>query len=168
MEWSPFLPLPEGLLIDQVEQASSKLAITVISTRTEAACPDCGHASDHVHSQYQRMVHDVPSGGRQVLLRLCVRKFFCRDQSCRRKVFAQRIADLVRPWGRCESPPLGVAQSHWTLRFRGGQRAPDSSLSHASEGLDPLMLLANHPRSAPDECHQFRNRRLWCDTKLHV
>jgi len=103
MERSPFLPLPEGLLIEQVEQASSKLTITVISTRSEAVCPDCGHASDHVHSQYQRMVHDVPCGGRQVLLRLCVRKFFCRDQSCRRKVFAERIADLVRPWGRCSN-----------------------------------------------------------------
>jgi transposase len=103
MDRSPFLPLPEGLLIEQVEQASSKLTITVISTRTEAVCPDCGHASDHVHSQYQRMVHDVPCGGRQVLLRLCVRKFFCRDQSCRRKVFVERIADLVRPWGRCSN-----------------------------------------------------------------
>lgn len=103
MEGSPFLPLPEGMLINQVEQTDTKLTVTVISTRTEAVCPDCGHASEHVHSQYQRTVHDVPSGGRQVVLRLCVRKFFCRDQSCQRKVFAERIPSLVQPWGRCSN-----------------------------------------------------------------
>jgi len=101
MEESPFLPLPEGMLIDQVEQTATSLTVTVISTRTDAVCPDCGHASEYVHCQYQRTVHDVPSGGRQVVLRLCVRKFFCRDQSCQRKVFAERIPDLVQPWGRC-------------------------------------------------------------------
>jgi transposase len=100
MEGSPFLPLPEGMLIDQVEQTKTKLTVTVISTGTEAVCPDCGHASEHVHSQYQRTVQDVPSGGRQVVLRLCVRKFFCPDQSCQRKVFAERLPDLVQPWAR--------------------------------------------------------------------
>jgi transposase len=103
MERSPFLPLPKGMLIDQVEQTSTKLTVTVISTRTEAVCPDCGHASEHVHSQYQRTVHDVPCGGQEVVLRLCVRKFFCREQSCQRKVFAERIPDLVQPWGRCSN-----------------------------------------------------------------
>jgi transposase len=100
MEGSPFLPLPQGLLIDQVEQTASSLTVTVVSTRTEAVCPGCGQASEQVHSRYQRTVHDVPSGGRQVVLRLCVRKFFCRDQSCQRKVFAERLPDLVRPWAR--------------------------------------------------------------------
>jgi transposase len=100
MEGSPFLPLPQGMLIDQVEQTDTKLTVTVISTRTEAVCPGCGHPSEHVHSQYQRTVQDVPSGGRQVVLRLCVRKFFCLDLCCQRKVFAERLPDLVQPWAR--------------------------------------------------------------------
>ena len=89
MEGSPFLPLPQGMRISQVEQTDTKLTVTVISTRTQAACPDCGHASEAVHCQYQRTVHDVACGGQEVVLRLCVRKFFCRDQSCPRKVFAE-------------------------------------------------------------------------------
>jgi transposase len=100
MERSPFLPLPEGLLIDHVEQTASELSVTVISTRVEAVCPSCGHASEHVHSQYQRTVHDLPSGGHPVVLRLCVRKFFCLHLCCPRRVFAERIPDLVRPWAR--------------------------------------------------------------------
>ncbi len=100
MERSPFLPLPEGMLIDRVEQTDSQLTVTVISTRAEAACPGCGCPSEHVHSQYQRTVNDVPCGGRNVLLRLCVRKFFCLTATCQRKVFAERLPDLVQPWAR--------------------------------------------------------------------
>ena len=100
MERSPFLPLPERLLIEHVEQTDTQLTVTVISTRTDAVCPGCGHASDHVHSQYQRTVKDVPSGGRQVVLQLRVRKFFCLSLCCPRKVFAERIPDLVQPWAR--------------------------------------------------------------------
>ena len=95
MEGSPFLPLPEGMLIDQVHQTESQLTVIVISTRAEAACPGCGCPSEHIHSQYQRTVNDVPCGGRRVVLRLCVRKFFCLTASCPRKVFVERLPDLV-------------------------------------------------------------------------
>ncbi len=100
MEGSPFLPLPQGMLIDRVEQTDSQLSVVVISTRAEAACPGCGYLSEHVHSQYQRTVHDVPCAGRHVVLRLCVRKFFCLQLCCSRKVFAERLPDLVQPWAR--------------------------------------------------------------------
>ena len=100
MEGSPFLPLPEGMLIDQVEQTGSQLTVTVISTRTEAACLGCGCLSEHVHSQYQRIVHDVPCAGRHIVLHLHVHKFFCWQLCCPRKVFAERLPDLVQPWAR--------------------------------------------------------------------
>src|SRR5258708_23837581 len=100
MERSPFLPLPEGLLIGQVEISPTQLMVEVISTQTCAPCPGCGTLSDSVHCQYQRTVHDVPCGGRQVVLRLRVRKFACRSALCPRKVFAERLPDLVQPWAR--------------------------------------------------------------------
>jgi len=87
MEGSPFLPLPEGMLIDRIEQTDSQL--TVNSTRTQAPCPGYGCPSDHVHSQYQRTASNVPCGGRRVVLRLGVRKFFCLRLSCPRKVKAR-------------------------------------------------------------------------------
>jgi transposase len=100
MERSPFLPLPEGMVIGQVEITQPQLTVEVISTQPWARCPACGNLSDSVHCQYQRTVHDVPCGGRAVVLRLCVRKFVCRSSSCPRKVFAERLPDLVRPWAR--------------------------------------------------------------------
>ncbi len=117
MERSPFLPLPEGMVIGQVEITQPQLIVEVISTQPWARCPECGNLSDSVHCQYQRTVHDVPCGGRAVVLRLCVRKFVCRSSSCPRKVFAERLPDLVQPWARVsnrlleELKAIGLAAS---------------------------------------------------------
>ena len=100
MEESAFLPLPNGMSIDQVHQSESQLTVVVISTSASAACPGCGSFSEHVHSQYQRTVKDLPCGGRCVVLRLWVRKFFCLTLTCQRKVFAERLPTLVQPWAR--------------------------------------------------------------------
>ena len=100
MERSPFLPLPEGMVIGQIELTEAQLMVEVISTQPFARCPGCGSPSDHIHCQYQRTVHDVPCGDRRVVLRLCVRKFACWTSTCLRKVFAERIPDLVQPWAR--------------------------------------------------------------------
>ena len=117
MERSPFLPLPEGMVIGQVGIAPSQLTVEVISTQPCARCPGCGNLSDSVHCQYQRTVHDVPCGGRHVVLRLRVRKFVCRSATCPRKVFAERLPDLVQPWARVsnrlleELKAIGLAAS---------------------------------------------------------
>src|SRR2546421_2247161 len=117
MERSPFLPLPEGMVIGQVEIAQAQLTVEVISTYPFAYCPSCGSPSEHVHCQYQRTVHDVPCGGRRVVLRLRVRKFFCRVPTCPRKVFAERLPDLVQAYARVsnrlleELKAIGLAAS---------------------------------------------------------
>jgi transposase len=52
-----------------------------------------------------------------VVLRLSVRKFFCRTATCPRKVFAERLPDLVQPWARVsnrlleELKAIGLAAS---------------------------------------------------------
>src|SRR5258708_17409547 len=117
MERSPFLPLPEGVVIGQVEITATQLTVEVISTRPSACCPECGSLSDHVHCQYQRTIHDVPCGGRTVVLRLCVRKCACWIASCPRKVFAERLPELVRAYARVsnrlleELKAIGLAAS---------------------------------------------------------
>jgi len=51
------------------------------------------------------------------VLRLAVRKFFCRTATCQRKVFAERLPDLVQPWARIsnrlleELKAIGLAAS---------------------------------------------------------
>src|SRR6202162_3639024 len=117
MEKSPFLPLPDGMVLGQVEISEAQLTVEVISTQPCARCPGCGTPSEAVHCQYQRTVHDVPCGGRNVVLQLGVRKFFCRTVTCQRKVFAERLPELVQPWARVsnrlleELKAIGLAAS---------------------------------------------------------
>src|SRR3989440_9964174 len=117
MERSPFLPLPDGMVIGQVDITPTQLTVEVISTQPYAHCPACGNSSDAVHCRYQRTVRDVPCGGRSVVLRLKVRKFFCCTATCQRKVVAERLPELVQPWARIsnrlleELKAIGLAAS---------------------------------------------------------
>jgi transposase len=100
MEGSPFLPLPEGMLIDQVQITETGLHIAVVATHPTSCCPLCSKESSSIHSSYRRSVRDVSCGGRQVQLTLKVRKFFCRNALCPRKVFTERMPQFVEPWAR--------------------------------------------------------------------
>ncbi|WP_425424635.1 hypothetical protein [Streptomyces phaeochromogenes] len=59
-----------------------------------------------MHSSYLRFPADVPSGGRLVVLRLRVRRFFCPESSCARRTFAEQMPGLTR------------RHSRWTERLR--------------------------------------------------
>jgi transposase len=100
MEATQLLSLPEGMLIEQLQITKTGLAITVIATHPVSCCPLCSQASSSLHSHYQRTLSDVPCGGRQVQLCLTVRRFYCRNALCKRKVFTERMPHFVEPWAR--------------------------------------------------------------------
>jgi transposase len=100
MERTPLLPLPEGMFITHIQERETSLTVEVMATQETSCCPLCSQASLSVHSHYHRTVADVPCGGRQIQLALLVRKFFCRNQHCTRKVFTERLPTLVEPWAR--------------------------------------------------------------------
>ena len=100
MESNPLLPLPEGMLIDQIQVSENEVSITVMAMHPTSCCPLCSQPSCSIHSHYRRRVRDVPCGGRRVQLVLCVRKFFCRNPLCERKIFTERLPDLVLPWAK--------------------------------------------------------------------
>jgi transposase len=54
---------------------------------THAECPSCGGASARVHSRCVRQVHDLAVGGRQVLIHLRVRRYFCDVADCGVRTF---------------------------------------------------------------------------------
>jgi len=89
-----FLANP-SLRLDSFDTAEQCVTITVVSTRTEAKCPDCGCAAQRVHSQYIRNLADLPLAGQRVQIRLQVRRFFCDRPSCQRKTFSERLPDFA-------------------------------------------------------------------------
>ena len=100
MEGALLLSLSPDLWIDQITATTTVLLVQLVSTQPASHCPLCGQASEQVHSRYRRVVADVPCGSKPVRLSLEVRKFFCRTPTCPRRIFTERIPDLVQPWAR--------------------------------------------------------------------
>ncbi len=97
---SPFLPLPEGLVIASLSEAETQLIVHVACRSPTACCPLCQLPSDRIHGHYRRTIADLPCAGRRVILALTVRKFVCRTPTCPRQIFTKRLPDLVQSYAR--------------------------------------------------------------------
>jgi transposase len=94
------LPLSHGLQLRDVSIGPDQIVATVEATAPRGTCPSCGTWSEAVHSHYQRTIADLPWGGLSVRLHLHVRKFFCRQPICTRRIFTERLPHLVAPHAR--------------------------------------------------------------------
>jgi transposase len=97
---SALLPPTRGIRLLEValEDASVRLQVTV--TAPTAACPRYAVPSSSVHSHYQRHLTDLPWGTRAVRIQLTVRTFRCRNRACGRRIFTERVPDLVAAYSR--------------------------------------------------------------------
>jgi transposase len=70
-----------------------------------------------------RQVQDGPVGGRPVLIRLAVRRFFCGNPACPLRTFAEQAEGLTARYRRRSLPLLGLlAQIGLALAGRAGAR----------------------------------------------
>jgi transposase len=53
MERNPLLPLPEGMQIEQMQEAENEVKVVVIATHPTSCCPLCRQPSCSIHSRYQ-------------------------------------------------------------------------------------------------------------------
>ena len=100
MGTAQFFPLSEGLDLTLMERHEDQLVLHVTATSPCAVCPLCGQPATRLHSRYRRVVKDLPCARQQVKLILSMRKFFCETADCVRKVFAERLPQLVAPWAQ--------------------------------------------------------------------
>jgi transposase len=91
--------LSDGLSIERVTTCANELLVSVISS-SKACCPLCSMQASRVHSRYTRRVADLPCAGQHVILLLTVRKFFCPNPTCSRKIFVEQFPDLVPAYAR--------------------------------------------------------------------
>jgi len=131
MESNPLLPLPEGMQIDQIQASENEVSITVIATHPTSCCPLCRHPSSSIHSRYRRTVRDAPCGGRRVQLALYVRKFFCRNPLCERKVGTRAPSRPGSVLGKDDDPLQPTAHLHRTGDLRQRRNPLGSTFGHA-------------------------------------
>jgi transposase len=113
------LPLiPAGLLVQQVLPEPDRITILTQPKSPTCSCPLCGAASARVHSRYLRTLADLPWQGRIVALRIQVRRFRCATDACPRRIFTERLPEVVQPWAR-RTARLADLQRHIGLALGG-------------------------------------------------
>ena len=83
-----------------VDDATAQITLRVRSTQTSVPCPRCAVPAQRIHSHYARTLADLPWAQYRVCLQLRVRKWFCRNRSCPRRIFTERLPTVAAPWAR--------------------------------------------------------------------
>jgi transposase len=145
--------VPSGLLVRQLVTDRGQITIHADLKGKAAACPTCCQPSSRIHSRYTRTLADLPWQGRTVSIALSIRRFRCAIATCSRKIFAERLSDLVVTRAR-RSCRLADIQRHIGLALGG---ATGERLSHRlalpASGDTLLRLIRGassaQPRAAP-------------------
>jgi len=109
--------------LDDIDITGDTMSISGTAKQASARCPVCGRRSRSVHSWYARQVADLPVSRAVVVLRLRVRRFFCRVPSCPRRIFTERLPELVASHGRwSQGLRAAVQQIGFALGGEAGAR----------------------------------------------
>src|SRR5437870_3355876 len=96
--------LPDTITLDldtcYVDDTAAQITLAVRSTQAMALCPLCAMPAQRIHSSYERTLADLPWAEYRVRLQLRVRKWFCRNRHCRRRIFTERLPTVAAPWAR--------------------------------------------------------------------
>lgn len=91
---------PEAIQIVSLVSNADSITIVAQTSKAFGECPQCKDHSHSLHSNYVRQLTDLPWHGAAIRLQLNTRKFRCRNELCRRKVFCQRLPKVVESYGR--------------------------------------------------------------------
>lgn len=117
------LPSVGDVVVLSVDVNITMVHVDVCCTAAGAECTGCGTWSSRVHGSYLRFPADVPSAGRNVVLRLRVRRFTCPKAVCGRRTFVEQIPGLTRWHGqRTERLRSMLAAIGLALAGRAGAR----------------------------------------------
>ena len=93
------LPNPDILILDLIERDGDRFRL-IVHVEQNRVCPICGEVSRSRHSCYCRCLQDFPWQGVSVQLWATVGRFRCRNSSCPRKIFCERLPRVARVYAR--------------------------------------------------------------------
>jgi transposase len=100
MELSLFLPPELDFTLLKFHDTTTNIDFEVCSCQISSCCPLCHTISTKIHSRYVRIIADLPVSGKIAKLRLQVRKFFCENLDCSRKIFTERFTQQLPSYSR--------------------------------------------------------------------
>lgn len=152
---SSLVPCSKGIRVEQIARDADTICITVKTTALAAECPDCSTPSRHVHSRYTRTLSDLPWGSYVIRLYLHTRKFFCSVGACARRIFTERLPEVVAPYAR-RSNRLGDILR--LIAFTIGGEADSRLVVRLNMGVSPstLLRLVRRTPDPPDTRHTPR------------
>jgi transposase len=112
-----------------VNDTTAQITLRVRSTQTSAPCPLCATPARRIHSDYERTLADLPWAQYRVYLQRRVRKWFCRNRACPRRIFTERLPTVTAPWAR---RTLRLAQRLVAVGLAWGGKAGE----HLSQQLE--------------------------------
>lgn len=128
---------PTVICIEKFVSRADGITVGVRPTRQFALCPQCGVSSGSLKCNYLRRIDDLPWHSVSVRLEFRARKFRCRNDLCQRKVFCERLPNVVSHYGR---KTVRLSETLTALAFalggRGGSRvAAKISLAVGKDSL---------------------------------
>ncbi|GAC1565878.1 MAG: ISL3 family transposase [Ktedonobacteraceae bacterium] len=140
------LPDPAVLaLVDlEVDAATKTITAFAVTTSPQASCPVCGHPAHRVQSKYVRTLADQPCSGQRVRWLVQVRRFWCDNGACRRKIFTERLATCAPAYARRTVQQATIlCELAFTLGGKAGERiTPLLSMAVSHDTL--LRLMKRH------------------------
>lgn len=129
-----------GVRVERVMASGRSVQLEAATCTAEAECSICGQPSKRVHSRYRRWLDDREVGGRAVAIRLQVRRFFCGNAECVRRIFAEQVPGLTAPHRRC-TPALRAMLVAVVLALGGRAGARMTSQLGAPRSRATLLRL---------------------------
>jgi transposase len=164
MSLQMFFPHLRGFRLLSFQREADRVILTCERVPRTAGCPVCGSMAQRIHSRYQRTVWDLPLQKTQVVLRLHVRKFYCDQPACSRRIFAERFPQVTTPHGRFT---IALRQMLGHLGREHGGAPGARGASQLGIQVTPRAVLRDLARLAP-ACLRFsahhRARRLGVET----
>jgi transposase len=145
------LPHLAGVIVEEVTAAAGLLLLLARARAATASCPACGTESGRVHSRYSRTLADAAIGGRQAVILLTVRRFFCTSPACRARTFAEQVDGLTSRYARKTPLLAGLLGSiAVALAGRAGSRlACGLGVPASRQVMLRLVMAIPDPAAAP-------------------
>lgn len=132
------LPVNAEFHIEAVELEETTIIIIASAKNDTGTCPYCATVSRRIHSRYVRKPADLACAGYLVCIRLQVRRFFCENDQCKYRTFAERLPALVEPYARRTTR---LAQKQMQVAFEVGGEAGARILKVFQMPISPDTLI---------------------------